>query len=144
MVFLPDPEKGNRGNRASAYTDEQGRYKLRSERDRKDGTVLGPHRVVILDITSFPEPPGSGEMPGQPPSPGKAPRVPEDYSEAARTPFKDVEVRPEADPQLQRPDEAVLTGVTPEEADTRNRDPQRRDLLQPPPAAGERASSAAT
>lgn len=101
IVFLPDPEKGNKGPRASAYTDEQGRYKLRCEQADKDGAVVGPHRVCVIDITAvtmlanmpglrapgpLAEPLGSPEKP-------KAARVPATYSSAAQTPFH-VEVKP--------------------------------------------------
>jgi hypothetical protein len=83
VVFLPEVEKNNRGNPSSAYTDEQGRYKLRSERDGKDGTVLGPHRVVLIDVRAQPDPLGT---------PAPKSRLPENYSSTAQTPLRDIEV----------------------------------------------------
>jgi hypothetical protein len=84
VVFLPDPEKGNLGNRASAYTDESGHYKLRCGRDNQDGTVLGPHRVCIRDIAVADE---AGKV-------VKPSRVPTSYADPAQTPFRAVEVKP--------------------------------------------------
>src|SRR4051812_35141310 len=66
VVFVPDALKGNTGNNATAFTDAQGHYKLRAARDKKDGTVLGLHRVFFVDLTSVPDlsrekgAPGSG------------------------------------------------------------------------------------
>jgi hypothetical protein len=84
VVFLPDPEKGNLGNRASAYTDENGHYRLRCQRDKRDGTILGPHRVCIRDLVTFPDEAGQT----------RPPRVPPSYADPAQTPFRAVEVRP--------------------------------------------------
>jgi hypothetical protein len=85
VVFLPDPEKGNLGNRASAYTDAAGHYSLHCLRDNQDGTVLGPHRVCIRDIT-IPR-----DEYGRPLRPS---RVPASYADPAQTPFRAVEVKP--------------------------------------------------
>jgi hypothetical protein len=85
VVFLPDPERGNLGNRASAYTDENGRYKLRCPRDKQDGTVLGPHRVCIRDIAAVSDEAGKVV---------KRSRVPRRYADPAQTPFRAVEVKP--------------------------------------------------
>jgi hypothetical protein len=97
VVFLPDSLEGNGGNNAGGYTDEQGRYKLRSPRDGKDGTVLGRHRVIVVDLTAIPDvavgspPPGGISAPKAPRS--SKPRFPQDYSDPLKTPFKDVEVK---------------------------------------------------
>jgi hypothetical protein len=84
IVFLPDPARGNQGNNASAYTDADGRYRLHATRDDRAGTVLGPHRVVVHDLTVIVPP---GGQPGAKPR-----RFPSNYGDAAATPFKDVEI----------------------------------------------------
>jgi hypothetical protein len=98
IVFLPDPAKGNQGNSATAYTDGDGRYRLESPRDNREGTVLGPHRVVITDLSAI-APLGGGAPAGDgvnaPAARGgaKPRRFPIKYSAAADTPFKDVEIK---------------------------------------------------
>ena len=95
VVFLPDPTKGNRANNASAFADADGRYRLRAERDGRDGTVLGPHRVVVIDLLMVPDlinvgkPRAAGEaaLP-LPAMPGTKPRrFPTAYGDAADTPL---------------------------------------------------------
>jgi hypothetical protein len=83
--FLPDPEKGNRGNTSSGLTDRQGRYRLRNDRDDKDGTVLGMHRVLLIDSYANRDPAGLTNKPS---------RIPTAYAEAAQTPLRDVEIKP--------------------------------------------------
>src|SRR5262245_61382639 len=96
VVFVPDAVKGNAGNNASAFTDAQGHYRLRAERDQKDGTVLGPHRVFFVDLTTVPEladapaPPGQAARRRGPGIPTRFPRV---YTDLLETPFKDVEIK---------------------------------------------------
>jgi hypothetical protein len=102
VAFLPDPEKGNKGPRTASYTDEQGRYRLHCEKPIKDGAVLGPHRVCIIDVAALPTPPPPPgfHLKGQP-MPGlsrtsskpKVSRVPAAYSNPALTPFRDIEVK---------------------------------------------------
>jgi hypothetical protein len=102
VVFLPDPDRGNRGNNASAYTDADGRYQLNTPRDNQVGTVVGPHRVVIHDLLQVVAPGGPGIAPSAPgatnamaSAPGTKPRrFPLKYGDAADTPFKDVDVKP--------------------------------------------------
>jgi hypothetical protein len=97
VVFVPDALKGNTGNNASAFTDAQGHYKLRSARDQKDGTVLGVHRVFFVDLTSVPNLSREKSAPGagaQAPGRTTAPRFPEMYTDLAQTPFKDIEIKP--------------------------------------------------
>jgi hypothetical protein len=93
IQFLPAPDKGNAGPTACAYTDEQGRYRLRCDKEEKEGTVLGPHRVCFVDITVIAGPSGPGE-PGAMPKKPKILRVPPRYSRVAETPFQDIEVKP--------------------------------------------------
>jgi hypothetical protein len=98
VVFLPDPFAGNPGNNSSAYTDAQGRYRLRSAKDGRDGTVLGPHRVVFVDLTNIPNLTGAppAQLGFDPPAPGrpKPPRFLPAYASSTDTPFKDVDVKP--------------------------------------------------
>jgi hypothetical protein len=99
IVFMPDSTKGNKGNSASAYPDADGRYRLQTPRDNRAGTVLGPHRVVVIDLSAI-APLGGGA----PPAPGganapatrsgaKSRRFPQKYGDVADTPFKDVEIK---------------------------------------------------
>lgn len=101
VVFLPNSEKGNTGPRAAAYTDPRGHYKLHCDQAHRDGTVVGPTRVCIIDITavaSLATMPGM-RMPGELALPeakaekGKVSRVPADYQSPTRTPLH-VEVEP--------------------------------------------------
>lgn len=101
VVFLPNSEKGNKGPRAAAYTDKQGHYKLHCDQANRDGTVVGPTRVCIIDITavaSLASMPGR-RMPGELAAPdakaeqGKVSRVPADYKIPTRTPLH-VDVQP--------------------------------------------------
>jgi hypothetical protein len=97
VVFAPDATKGNKGNNASAFTDAQGHYRLRAERDQKDGTVLGPHRVYFVDLTAVPDLTGEAPAPGQAArrkGPGIPLRFPRVYTDILETPFVDVEVKP--------------------------------------------------
>jgi hypothetical protein len=85
VLFLPDPEKGNQGNTSSGLTDKQGQYRLRSDRDGKDGTVLGPHRVLLIDSHANRDPAGLNNPPS---------RIPVEYSDAGKTPLKGIDVVP--------------------------------------------------
>src|SRR5262249_18469088 len=51
IVFLPDADADTQGPGASGVTDEAGHYRLRNH-NGDDGTVVGKHRVVILDSTA--------------------------------------------------------------------------------------------
>lgn len=92
VSFLPDPERGNSGPRSVAYTDEHGRYKLWCERVDKEGAVVGPHRVCVID-------PAAVASLAENPRPGAISlrivqlRVSPDYGNATRTPLR-VEVVP--------------------------------------------------
>jgi hypothetical protein len=94
VAFLPDPSRGTRGATASCYTDDQGRYTLRTEREDRDGALVGHHRVVINDIAALPSPGGLPSADAREPAdPPKKNRVPPDYSDPYRTPFR-IEVKP--------------------------------------------------
>lgn len=99
VLFLPDPLKGNQGNNASAFTDSEGNYKLLALRDHRTGTVLGPHRVAITDLTMVIDTTGTGG-PGKtgqvgPKMPGTVPRrFPKEYGDPLETPFQEIEIVP--------------------------------------------------
>ena len=100
VQFLPDPAQGTTGPPASAYTDRDGRYRV--EAAGTVGVVVGKHRVCVNDATLMM--PGNGFDPedGSPVTAAAAKagprksRVPGVYSDATRTPFAAVEVRPGA------------------------------------------------
>jgi hypothetical protein len=94
VAFLPDPEQGTRGATANCYSDEQGRYTLRTEREDHAGALVGHHRVVINDIAALPSPGGPpGTDAAKPAGQPKKNRVPPQYSDPFRTPFR-IEVKP--------------------------------------------------
>jgi hypothetical protein len=107
VQFLPDPEQGTRGATACCYTDEQGRFTLRTERHHKDGALVGTHRVVFVDIAALPSPgdlPGMGTLLGREDAAGlpavsqsgqkpKKNRVPGWYTDPNQTPFRAIEVK---------------------------------------------------
>lgn len=96
VVFYPDPETGTEGPRASCYTDEQGRFRLRSEQTGRGGVVVGKHKVCVQDLTSIPPPPLLDLPPGEMPPPHRKgpPRVPQRYWSLNTTPYQNVEVKP--------------------------------------------------
>jgi hypothetical protein len=49
VTFLADLDTGAQGPLAKAITDEAGHYRLRTH-NGDDGTVVGKHRVVFLDL----------------------------------------------------------------------------------------------
>jgi hypothetical protein len=100
VVFIPDPDRGNTGNSASAVTDAQGHYRLRSPKEGKDGAAVGAHRVVVTDLLMVADftavgtaPAGGGAAPPGPPW-SKKRRFSAAYGDPARTPLKSAEVRP--------------------------------------------------
>jgi hypothetical protein len=107
VQFLPDPEQGTAGANASCYTDEQGRFTLRTERHHTDGALVGTHRVVFVDIAALPNPgelPGMGATRGREDAVGlaavprreqkpKKNRVPPMYTDPNQTPYRTIEVK---------------------------------------------------
>jgi hypothetical protein len=49
VVFLADADAGTVGPRANGRTDEDGHYRLRTERGG-EGAVMGKHRVLVFDL----------------------------------------------------------------------------------------------
>jgi hypothetical protein len=105
VVFLPDADADTQGPGASGFTDEAGHYRLRNH-NGDDGTVVGKHRVVILDSTVAKGVKGWKELAARrlqpkeaaplPPADAKrpeAPRVPPRYGRFDETPLR-VEVHP--------------------------------------------------
>jgi hypothetical protein len=103
VVFVPDAEKGNNGPRASAFTDDQGRYKLHSDRVNKGGAVVGLHRICIRDVTYIAavglpvmrgsRPPAELTPPDAQAEKAKRSRVPPAYTSPTDTPLH-IEVKP--------------------------------------------------
>jgi hypothetical protein len=105
VQFLPDPVQGTRGATASCYTDEQGRFKLFTQRHEKEGALVGTHRVVFVDIAALPDPGGLPGMAGPgaqdpallaaaPPKRQKPRknRIPAIYTDPNQTPYRTIEV----------------------------------------------------
>jgi hypothetical protein len=91
IVFMPDPGAGTYGPRASCYTDAEGRYRLATDRLKKEGAIVGTHRVIFNDIAALPpvDVPAGDAAPRKP----QPVRVPQLYADPAVTPFKDVQVK---------------------------------------------------
>ncbi len=111
VVFMPDPEKGNRGRRSTAVPDKDGRFRIASDLGR-DGAPVGFHRVLVNDLlkpkkgnmpvakvadeekggeggpVGLKAPPGAATDPNQ-----KKQRFSDDYADALKTPFRDIEVK---------------------------------------------------
>jgi hypothetical protein len=102
VVFLPDPEKGNQGSSASAYTDARGHYQLHCEAAGNNGAGRSTHRVCLHDIAALPQPESkltpAGRRKKLDPTllsrKGKPSRLPPEYNTAARTPIRNVEIKP--------------------------------------------------
>lgn len=91
VVFYPDPEKGNKGPRATSLTDKQGIYHLKDDKG-EEGIVVGVSRVCISDPKSRPHmraiPRG-----GDDPQPIPKSRVSAEFGSPMTTPFKEIEVK---------------------------------------------------
>lgn len=113
VVFMPNPDKGTVGPRSVAITDKDGRYRIASDKGR-DGTPVGFNTVVINDLVALDmkykimagkaPPTVDDDAPKSPMQASSDPseqqqvkvklRFPEAYTDAARTPFRDIEVKP--------------------------------------------------
>jgi hypothetical protein len=90
--FHPDPDKGTRGKGSSGTTDADGNFTLTYD-GGKPGAVVGHHNVIVTDLDVFgnvfvgrgdyrtDDPKGPKETP-------KKARFPDNYSNLAKTPFK--------------------------------------------------------
>jgi hypothetical protein len=90
VEFLPDSDKGTHGPVSAGITDEEGRFRLLSH-DKRDGAVVGNHRVLVQDARSIPQA-VSEATPVKPPPP-KPSRIPTTYASVANTPLRE-EVKP--------------------------------------------------
>jgi hypothetical protein len=93
VVFVPEAGGGN----ARAYTDAQGRYRLKSDGNKRGGAAAGTYRVLVTDLAGVPDvtalaPPGAGEPAG--PKAAKPRRFPATYGDLRQTPLTAVEVKP--------------------------------------------------
>jgi hypothetical protein len=66
IQFLPDPLRGGKGPTSYAVTGPDGRFVLKTY-DGKDGAVVGPHLIVLVDVDE--------ERPAQGQPLRKAPRL---------------------------------------------------------------------
>jgi len=118
VTFLADVAAGTQGPRTSGFTDASGHYELRT--DGGDlGAAIGKYHVTIADLQAtdgdrpfakgrkrgrlMKKTPGDakpaeegkeGKTDENPPAEVKKSRVPPEYSDWAKTPLKDVEVKP--------------------------------------------------
>jgi hypothetical protein len=96
VVFLPDPEQETRGPRSACYTDDDGRFHLRTDKG-KDGAAVGVCRVCVVDIRALA---GAASAPGVTPEVraakklGGPSRVPVAYNTSTLTPLRGVEIKP--------------------------------------------------
>lgn len=84
VAFIPEGTHSRRQLKSSAVTDEQGKFRLRCE-DGRDGAVIGPHRVVLEDITVYYLPRNDSAPPISASEPA---RVPSLYRAATTTPLR--------------------------------------------------------
>jgi hypothetical protein len=92
VYFIPDGEKGTRGPRAAAVTDADGHFRL-DLGALGAGTVVGHHRVVLVDRLALPPVPDERvDKPGARPRAPQPSRIPEKYNAAVSTPLR-VEVK---------------------------------------------------
>lgn len=100
VQFIPEPSTATSGPPASAYTDKDGRYRIVAT--GTSGVGVGQHRVCINDATLMMPSGGKTDVDpdsGLPVATGAKPqikrsRVPTTYSDATRTPFLAIDVRP--------------------------------------------------
>ena len=113
VVFMPDPDKGTVGPRSVAITDKDGHYRIASDKGRV-GTPVGFNTVVVNDLVArdlkykmmrglVPPTTDDDDAPRAPIHTGNPSeqqrkvkvklRFPQVYTDAARTPFRDIEVK---------------------------------------------------
>lgn len=57
LQFMPDTLKGGKGPTSFGTSDESGKFTLKTN-DGRDGAAVGPHRVVLADLTEERPPQG--------------------------------------------------------------------------------------
>ncbi len=96
VQFIPDVEQDTVGPPISAYTDQFGRFQ--TVNDSRGGMVAGTYRVCINDARVMMPGGGMDATSGEPVEggPARSPpmrvRVPQHYSDANRTPFRDLRI----------------------------------------------------
>src|SRR5262245_61072740 len=81
--FVPDQASQTKLPQSVAQTDDQGRYRLKTEQ-QEDGAVVGKHRVTVEDLAILSAPRSAdGTVLQRPPV-----RFPADYSDPLRTPLQ--------------------------------------------------------
>ncbi|MBA4192528.1 MAG: hypothetical protein C0467_31560 [Planctomycetaceae bacterium] len=81
VQFLPDPSAGASARRSLGYTDDQGRFSLRTD-DGEVGAAVCNHRVCLIDVVARTH--RRGEM--------KKSRIPPQYGNATQTPLTAISV----------------------------------------------------
>lgn len=88
VEFVPDngnEDSGDTEPSSMAFTDENGRYTLKTYTDLP-GAVVGNHRVAIVDLIAYP-PTDPTDAKGVERASGK-PRVPDSYRDILKTPLR--------------------------------------------------------
>jgi hypothetical protein len=84
VEFLPEAN----GPRSTGVTDQEGRYRLRTD-DQRTGALVATHRVVLTDLQIFDDSsPAPGEKGKRDILPVRPSRLPPRYANIANTPLK--------------------------------------------------------
>jgi hypothetical protein len=83
VTFVPDPDAGHKGPRASGVTNAQGEYALQGE-DDQEGAIIGAYRVIVddLNVYSLPRSPDGTLLKPAPV------RFPAKYSDPLQSPLR--------------------------------------------------------
>ncbi len=84
VEFVPDSATGTTGPSSMGFSDERGQYSLTTS-GHAAGVVVGTHRVVVIDLISYPTNPGDER--GVEKVMGK-PRIPDHYRDVFQTPLR--------------------------------------------------------
>jgi hypothetical protein len=100
VVFVPTG--GTPGKEVAVYTDAQGKYQIQVDSANRIGIAVGTHCLLVRDADMYLVAPDtgvdaiSGESTGQSPKANprrKTSRIPLDYSDTAKTPLKNVQIK---------------------------------------------------
>lgn len=92
VCFWPDIEAGTKAPRATAVTDETGRYCLRCD-EGTDGAVIGRYRVCLTKLTTGKAAAAPSNNKGAASATGA---IPDQYGSFRDTPLRDIEIKPGA------------------------------------------------
>lgn len=81
VLFQPE---GPLQIQSGGVTDEQGRFKLRSN-DSREGALIGPHKVIVQSAARFSVIPNKEADDATPVASANAPEIPEQYTKIDRT-----------------------------------------------------------